>query len=226
MKPLVLITARKGSKGLPGKNKKLLFGKPLIQHTIDAAREVFRDEDICVSTDDLDIIELCKEIGLDVPFVRPSELASDTASSYDVMIHAMNHYDTLNKNYDTLVLLQPTSPLRTEKHIREAMELYSDDLDMVVSVKESQANPYYNLFEEQESGFLEKSKPSEYTRRQDCPIVYEFNGAIYVMNMNSLRLQTPGQFKKVTKYVMDEQSSIDIDTQFDFDMINFILESK
>ena len=151
MRSLFLIPARGGSKGIPHKNIKELNGKPLIHYSIDIARAVAADEDICVSTDDEEIIKCVEQTGLKVPFVRPAELASDTATTNDVIIHAINYYKSLGREYDNVVLLQPTSPLRKAYQVREAMELYTDDVDMVVSVKENLSSVV--LFKENENGF-------------------------------------------------------------------------
>lgn len=168
MDSLVIIPARAGSKGVPRKNIKLLDGKPLIKYTIDAALEVFDSNQIIVSTDSPDIKHVAEQSGLVVPFLRPDHLATDNASSQDVIIHAMN-YCISNYAYkpNTIVLLQPTSPFRKGKHIKAALELYDPSLDMVVSVKETDANPYYVLYEEDEEKFLRKSKSSNAKRRQD-----------------------------------------------------------
>jgi CMP-N,N'-diacetyllegionaminic acid synthase len=169
LKPLVIIPARGGSKGLPGKNIKELQGKPLIHYTIEAARNLFDDDKIIVTTDDLAIKKCVEETGLKVPFLRPAELSTDIATTLDVILHAIR-FSELNLYFpDTLVLLQPTSPLRNAQHIKEALVLYKDSIDMVVSVKETDSNPYYVLFEENERGYLVKSKNGKYTRRQDCP---------------------------------------------------------
>ena len=216
MKPLVVIPARGGSKGVPNKNIKLLNGKPLIQYTIEAARKVFTDEQICISTDDLKIKEVVENIGLKVPFIRPNELATDTAGSYEVLLHAISYYESIGYNPDTIIMLQPTSPFRTGKHIKEAMKLYDTTLDMVVSVKETSSNPYFLLFEENEEGFLSKSKESNFVTRQDCPKVWEYNGAIYIINVESLKKRPINKFTKVKKYVMDEMSSHDIDSMLDW----------
>jgi CMP-N,N'-diacetyllegionaminic acid synthase len=224
MKRIVVIPARGGSKGVPGKNIKLLDGKPLIHYTIEAAREVFNDDEIIVSTDDLDIIKCVESTGLKIPFVRPAHLATDKSSTYEVLTHVIQY---LNENKifpDQLILLQATSPFRNGKQIEEALKLYHDDLDMVVSVKEGKANPYFNLFEENENHFLEKSKSGSYTRRQDCPKVWEFNGAIYVINVKSLINNGSLGFKKMVKYEMDELSSHDIDTIFDWKMAEFLIK--
>jgi N-acylneuraminate cytidylyltransferase len=222
MKPLVIIPARGGSKGVPGKNIKLLNGKPLIHYTIKAAREVFNDSEICVTTDDIEIKNVAEETGLKVPFLRPEELARDNSGTYKVLLHAVKFYEDKNYYPDTLILLQPTSPFRTSKQIKEVLEQYSNDLDMIVSVKETKSNPYYILFEENENGFLEKTKEANFTRRQDCPKVWEYNGAIYVINIDALKKTPPNKFKRIRKYEMDEFSSHDIDTLFDWEVATAI----
>lgn len=221
---LIIIPARGGSKGLPGKNIKPLNGKPLICYTIDAAREVVDDTNICVSTDDKKIISVVEEYGLKVPFIRPFILASDSASTYEVLLHALDYYEGINKKFKQIILLQPTSPLRQGRHIKEALELYSDKIEMVVSVKATKSNPYYVLFEETKEGYLEKSKKSSFKTRQDCPKVWEYNGAIYIINVIALRKYSIGLFTKIIKYVMDNMSSIDIDDEIDFKMTEFLLE--
>lgn len=216
MRPLVLIPARGGSKGVPGKNIKLLNSKPLIQYTIDAARDVFDDGVICVSTDDKKIKSTVESLGLEVPFLRPEVLATDTATSEDVIKHALKFYKERGYQADTLILLQPTSPFRTAQHIKDALTHYNDNLDMLVSVKETKSNPYYVLREENEQGYLVKSKVSNATRRQDVPKVWELNGAIYIINTKSIEDNSLAELAKVKKFEMDELSSHDIDTVLDW----------
>ena len=223
MEVLFVIPARGGSKGVPKKNIKLLAGKPLIYYTIDVARELTIDDNICVSTDDLEIIKVVENYGLNVPFIRPKELSSDSSSTNDVLMHALNFYQLNGKNYDVIALLQPTSPFRKAHHVKEALQRLTSEIDMVVSVKETKSNPYYVLFEENSEGFLSKSKDSNFTRRQDCPAVWEFNGAIYIINIESLKVKGMGSLKKTVKYVMNEIESIDIDTTFDWNLCEFIL---
>ena len=224
MKPLIVIPARGGSKGVPRKNIKVLGDKPLIQYTIDAAKDVFDDEFICVSTDDFEIKSVVEQLGLKVPFLRPNELASDTAGTYEVLLHAISYYESKGYFPDTLILLQPTSPFRTSAHIKEALKLYHESIDMVVSVKETKANPYYILFEEDRNGYLKKTKEANFTRRQDCPKVWEYNGAIYIINVKALKEKTISQFTKVCKFDMDETSSHDIDTLLDWRIAEIILQ--
>lgn len=217
MKTLYVIPARGGSKGIPGKNIKPLAGKPLISYTIDVARELAPDCDICVTTDDADIISTVEAMDLKVPFVRPAELATDHSGTYEVLIHALDFYESQGIHYDTLVLLQPTSPLRTADDVRSCLQLYTPEIDMVVSVMQAATNPYYNAFETDENGFLHISKgDGKYTRRQDAPKVWEYNGAVYVINTASLRKMKLGEFTRRRMYEMSRERSIDLDTPTDW----------
>lgn len=228
MTPLIIIPARGGSKGIPHKNIKLLNGKPLICYSIDIARQYTTDENICVTTDDNEIISVVEQYGLNVPFVRPAELATDTASSNDVLVHALNFYEAQGRQVDVIILLQPTSPFRKVSFVKEAVDLYNEDLDMVVSVKETSANPYYNCFEEDRNGFLSISKSIGHpiTRRQDAPKVWEYNGSIYVINPISLKDKGMQHFTKVRKYPMSELYSVDIDHPFDWKVAELLLNEN
>lgn len=126
MNPLYIIPARGGSKGIPHKNIKELNGKPLICYSIDVARELTTDENICVTTDDDNIIKVVENYGLKVPFKRPEELASDQAGTYEVIMHAINHYAAKGIYYDTIILLQPTSPFRKADDVKKCIEAYSN----------------------------------------------------------------------------------------------------
>lgn len=223
MKPLVIIPARGGSKGIPRKNIKLLGGKPLIQWTIDEARKMFSDDVICVSTDDIEIKDIVEQNGLKIPFLRPEKLATDFAGTYEVLLHAVSFYEDKGYDPDVLILLQPTSPFRTAQQIKDAIALYNEDIEMLVSVKETKANPYYVLREENKDGFLVKSKESKATRRQDVPKVWELNGAIYIINVKALKEKPLSQFLKVKKYVMDEITSHDLDTMLDWKVAETII---
>ena len=227
MKILVIIPARGGSKGIPHKNIKPLNGKPLIHYTIDEAREIVNDEDICVSTDDPEIIKCVEDYGLKVPFVRPGELATDTAGTYEVLLHALNFYEKQGRHYDVVLLLQNTSPFRKAEQIKDALKLYTPDVDMVVSVKECAANPYYCVFEENSEGYLHVCKgEGNIFRRQDAPKVYEYNGAIYIMNAEKLKTTHMHKMQKRVKYVMDEMSSFDLDTMTDWNIAESIIKER
>ena len=214
MKILFIIPARGRSKGLPGKNIKKLNKKALINHSVDFARNFSDDSNICVSTDSAEIIKCVENNNLKVHFKRPTQLASDTASTMEVINHAINYYISKGKLYDVLILLQPTTPFRRIDDLTNMINLWNNKLDLLVSVKESHDSPYFNMFEENRKGFLEKSKKSEITRRQDAPKVYAFNGSIYIYNINSIK---KNQITRIKKYVMNNPIfSIDIDTEFDF----------
>lgn len=226
MSDLYIIPARGGSKGIPGKNIKPLNGKPLIYYTLDVAKAVAKEDDIiCVSTDEDSIIKVVEAYGVSVPFKRPDYLAIDQAGSYEVLLHAQQFYEGKGKKFNKLVVLQPTSPFRKAHHVTEAVAAFSDNLDMVVSVKETKSNPYYVLAEENGDGFLEKSKKGNFSCRQDCPLVYEYNGAVYIINPNSLKMRNPSEFIRIKKYVMDENSSVDLDTPLDWAFAEYLLKN-
>ncbi len=224
---LVLIPARGGSKGIPYKNIKLLNDKPLIYYTLDLVKGIIPDEDVCVSTDDEKIIKVVEEYGIKVPFVRPEKLASDTASSLDVILHALKFYQEKGKEYDYTLLLQPTSPLRTKAQLQECLDkIDKEDFEMIVSVKLTDANPYYMLAEEDKNGILRKSKEANFTRRQDCPDVWEYNGAFYLINNQVLLEKKDLALLEKKKLVMDAIHSVDIDTSLDWIIAESILKEN
>ncbi len=219
MKPLYIIPARGGSKGIPRKNIKPLGGSPLICHSIRCAIETWAVYGgyIVVSTEDAEIADTARSCGIDVEYTRPASLATDTASSRDVMLDVMEWAEARGLDYDCVVLLQPTSPLRTAVDVSAAIDMYDPTLDMVVSVCEADDNPYYNLFEQDAEGNLHVCKgPGTYTRRQDAPPVMKYNGAVYVINPESLRRCGLGEFARRVAYVMPKSRSIDLDTPEDW----------
>ena len=225
LQPLIVIPARSGSKGIPDKNIKLLAGRPLIHHTIDVARQLTDDEHIIFSTDSEKYAMIASESGLPVKYMRPAELATDTAGSREVILDAMRFADSAVIKYDCIILLQPTSPLRTVDDVTNALRLYSGEIDMVVSVTEAASNPYYNCFElDSSTGALKISKGDGlYTRRQDAPAAFEFNGAVYVINPESIKKMPLGKFPLRIPSVMPKERSIDLDSQLDWDIAELIL---
>tara|TARA_Y100001958_G_scaffold152612_1_gene138994 strand:+ start:6469 stop:7185 length:717 start_codon:yes stop_codon:yes gene_type:complete len=226
LNPLVLIPARGGSKSIPNKNIKCLDNKPLIQYTINEAKKIFNKESICVSTDSIEIKKVVEKLGIKIPFLRPKELAKDTTPTRDVILHALKYFENKGVFYNIIILLQPTSPFRNSKHILDSFNLYNNKLDMVVSVKKSKANPYFNLYEENDKGKLFQSKKSNFIRRQDCNEVFQFNGAIYVINSKSIKEKQIHDFNEVIKFQMDEISSIDIDDMGDWVYAEYLLKYK
>lgn len=227
MNPLVVIPARGGSKGIPHKNIKELCGKPLICYAIDVARKFTSDEHICVSTDDGLIIKVVEDYGLKVHFKRPEHLATDNAGTNDVLLHALEFYEKKGCHYDMIVLLQATSPFRRAEDVIEAIKLYDDSIDMVTSVMPAKCNPYYDGFEDNNEGLLTVSKgDGTIERRQDAPLVWQLNGAVYVINPKQLKLKGMSHFNRVRKYPMDEIRSLDLDTMLDWKIAEIMLKDK
>lgn len=227
MRVLVVIPARGGSKGIPHKNIKLLNGKPLICYSIDVARQFTADDNICVTTDDDEIIKVVEDYGLRVPFKRPDYLATDTCGSNEVIQHAWKFYEEHGNHYDAVLLLQPTSPFRRVEFLKEAVALYDESIDMVTSVKPATCNPYYDGFEEHSDGLLYVSKgDGTIARRQDAPNVWQQNGSVYVINPVSLMEKGLGGFTKIRKYAMDEVHSVDIDNPFDWKVAELVISEK
>lgn len=227
MRPLVVIPARGGSKGIPHKNIKKLGGKPLICYAIDTARKFTTDDNICVSTDDKTIIKVVEEYGLKVPFKRPKHLSTDNAGTNGVLLHALDFYEQKGNRYDMVVLLQPTSPFRRAEDVLEASKLYDDSIDMVTSVMPAKCNPYYDGFEDNAEGLLTISKgDGSIERRQDAPCVWQQNGALYIINPSQLKAKGLAGMTKIRKYVMDEIHSVDLDNMLDWKIAEIMLEDK
>lgn len=223
LKLLFLIPARGGSKGIPGKNIRLLGGKPLIAWAIDLARKFASDADICLSTDSRSIADVAEQYGLPVPFLRPEPMAGDQSPTREAILHALDHYRSQGRHYDAVVLLQPTSPFRKPEDVSRALALYKKELDMVVTVVETRANPYYVLFEENADGFLVKSKSGDFSSRQACPKVWEFNGAVYVINAEAVQKMNISNFTRICKSEMDPIASVDLDTETDWAWAEFLI---
>ena len=232
MQPLFIIPARGGSKGIPRKNIKPLAGKPLLAYTVEAAAEACRGDlsRIVLSTDDEEIAECGRSCGLTVDYMRPPHLGADTTSSRDVILDVMDWVDSRHIfDYDCVVLLQPTSPFRTGADILATIGLLASDpgADMAVSVCESASNPYYNIFETAPDGSLHISKGDGlFTRRQDVPKVWEYNGAVYAMRPDSVRRMQLGEFPRRIPYEMPRSRSIDLDTMSDWIVAETILNNR
>jgi pseudaminic acid cytidylyltransferase len=219
-KLLAIIPARGASKRLPRKNILDLSGKPLIAWTIEAALGSKYIDRVVVSTDDQEIANIAKKHGADIPFIRPSELATDQTTSVDVVLHLLNQLEKIEDKYDYVILLQPTSPLRTAKNIEEAIKLLrTKNSDAVISVCESGHPPlWYNTLPDDMSmdNFLDASIKNK--RSQDLPKQYRVNGAIYISSIERLRNESSFFLSEnCHAYIMEQNVSIDIDTRDDFD---------
>lgn len=220
MKILALIPARGGSKRLPGKNIRLLEGRPLIVWSIDAAKDIPEICDILVSTDDAEIAAVAAATGVMVPWLRPAELASDTARSIDVAIHALDWYEAQHGAVDGLLLLQPTSPFRTRKTIRKGIELFDAyGRAPVLGVSPAPAHPMWTLKVEggRLAPFIENHGMN--MRSQDLPPAYVINGSFYLAEPEHVRSQQSFVSDQAVPLISEsEREVIDIDTEWDWRM--------
>lgn len=225
MRNLAVILARSGSKGLKDKNIKELAGKPLLAYTVEAAIESGKYDIVHVSTDSELYADIAKKYGADVPFLRDEELAGDKSSSWDALRFVVTEYEKLGKSFDTVTLLQPTSPLRDANDIQNAFDIYeSKNATAVVSVCEVDHSPLVcNTLPEDGSlyGFIDLNKVG---RRQDMKPYYRINGAIYIQKTNLLMDNTSIYSEGSYAYVMDKRHSVDIDDEVDFTIAQAIIE--
>lgn len=222
-KIIAVITARGGSKGLPKKNIIDLGGKPLLAYTIEAGLESQMIQTVVVSTDDKDIQQVALKWGAEVPFLRPAELSTDTAHTPDVVAHALEYYEKeLSCCYDIVVTLQPTSPFRTERHIDEAIKTFLADptLDSLISIKAQDYPPWW-MFKLEGNRLrtafeFEKGINVFNLERQQFPLVYRPNGAIYITWRKYL-LEAGAIVNPMNNgyYLMHPEDSVDIDTKTD-----------
>lgn len=225
MKVLYLIPARGGSKGLPGKNIIALNGKPLIAYSIEAALNSAFKGDVMVSTDDPTIAEVAKKYGANIPFIRPQELAGDKASGMDVVFHALDHAKKQGKEYELVMVLQPTSPLRTVEDIKNAFDLLQkSNAKAVVGVSRSEHHPLWSntLPEDKFMGDFIRSEMKD-KQRQELPEYYQINGAIYVGYTDYIREQKVFLGPQTIAYIMPIERAVDIDTEKDLVLAEYYL---
>lgn len=229
MNVVCVIGARGGSKGLAGKNIRPLLGKPLIAWSIEQALACPEITRVIVSTDNQTIAEVARAHGADVPFMRPADLASDTAGKWGVWQHALNTCEQYyGEPLDVYVDLDCTSPLRDVADIRRAIAQYQcAGVDAVFSVCEARKNPYFNMLEI-DNGCLRISKPllNPVVRRQDAPRVYEHVASIYVLSPEYIRNGT-GLLSGCTQgYDIGQEKSLDVDSEFDFELIEYLMTKR
>jgi CMP-N,N'-diacetyllegionaminic acid synthase len=225
-KIIALIPARGGSKGLPRKNILPFVGKPLIAWTIEQAIASNCLARVIVSTDDDEIAEVAKKYRADVPFIRPKELATDDATASDVISHAVDYLLKHDGPFDILLLLQPTSPLRTSQDIDNAIALlFAKKAKAVVSVCEAEHHPYWSNTLPEDGCMKDFIRPDiMHKNRQELPAFYRINGAIYLTYCDYLQ-ETKSFFgKKTYAYIMPLERSIDIDTKVDFRLAEILKE--
>jgi CMP-N,N'-diacetyllegionaminic acid synthase len=224
MRILALIPARAGSKRLPGKNIRMLGGKPLIVWTIDVAKGIPEICDIFVSTDSSEIAEICKKSGVLVPWLRPADLATDTASSVDVALHALNWYESDKTKVDGILLLQPTSPFRTKATVQRGIELFSKHGHQpVLGVSPTHGHPMWTLKMEGDYLAPYMKEHALDTRSQDLPPAYLVNGGFYLISPTELRAcKSFVGIKTVPLLIESKQEALDIDTEWDFKMAGIV----
>lgn len=229
-KILCTICARGGSKGVKNKNIKLLHGKPLITYTIEQAKESGLFEHIVISTDSDLIATVAQEYGAEVFFKRSEEMASDTAGKLEVIkdafVRSEEYYQT---SFDYLVDLDATAPLRSVQDIIGAYQQFlKDDNDNLITAMPSRRSPYFNLVEVDASGkvALSKKLSSSVVRRQDAPKSYDMNASIYIWKRDIILNENSIFLEKTGLYVMPEERSIDIDSELDFEFVEFLMRKQ
>ena len=226
LKIIAIIPARGGSKGLPGKNIKIIANKPLIAWTIKMARKSKLIDKLIVSTDDKNIARIAQEYGADVPFLRPKRLAKDDSSIYDVIFHSLDWFKKKGINFDIIVLLEPTSPLRKENDIDNAIKLFLKNrkkADSLVSVgRVHLENPSIML--KIGKKFTEPYIKSDFSRRQELPESYFPYGVIYLSKVKTLKKYNKFYQKRTLPYFIDRWQNYEIDDIYDFICIEAILK--
>lgn len=228
---LAIIPARGGSKGLPGKNIMELCGKPLIAWSIEAGLTSKYIDEVMVTTDSEEIACVAREFGASIPFIRPADLASDTATSFDAIKHAVNFYDNeVHKKFDYIVLLEPTSPLREKGDIDMAIEqLFSNpQATAVVGIcKTESQNPAF-LVKKNDSSFLVgyENRDMKVLRRQEISDVYFFEGSVYVSHTDTLLFRKTFYHEGTLGYEVPKWKSLEIDDMDDFIMVEALMKYK
>lgn len=229
-KIIAIIPARGGSKGLPGKNIKLLLGKPLIEWTIEQAKQSKYIDNIFVSTDCSDIAEISKKAGVDVPFLRPEELSTDTASSMDVVAHVISVFEKNNKYFDYIILLEPTSPLRKKNDLDSAIELtlQNESVDGVVSLGEVHMEHPMVIKKVGENNRIYSyiSDVKKITQRQQADKAYFPYGVIYMIKTSVFKEKHAFYTEKIIPFFIERWQNYEIDDIYDFLCIEAILKIK
>jgi CMP-N,N'-diacetyllegionaminic acid synthase len=233
MTVLCVISARGGSKGLPGKNIKSLLGKPLIGWSIEAAFLVPEIDRVVVSTDSVEIANIAKSYGAEVPFIRPAKLSNSEVGKFHVWKHALNYCENyFGENYEVYLDLDCTNPLRDVEDISNVINQYRNsrrnNIDAVFSVCEARKNPYFNMLEKDEMGAMRMCKTNGPTvvARQAAPKVFEHVASIYALNPDYIRNENHLLSGHAEGYDIGQEKSIDIDSDFDFELIEFLMKKK
>lgn len=230
-KRIAVISARGGSKGVPRKNIIDVAGKPLIAYSIEAGLEAVEKgilDRVIVSTDDEEIAEISRKYGAEVPFMRPAELASDSAKSIDLLLHAAQYYRQQGIVYDDMLLLQPTTPMRTGEDIVKAFEIYDEQqADTLISCyQEEYICDLVTYYKDGDVAVPVNEQHNAGVRRQELPDLYVRNGAIYISNIEYMIRERKIFGGKLAMYVMPKERSVNIDTYYDLELARFLLEKS
>lgn len=225
---LCVVPARAGSRQIPGKNMRLLGGKPLIQYAFENAIACPEIDRTIVSTDSPEVAELARALGLDVPFMRPQSLAGDKVGTIDVLLHAMDHLKAHEgRRYDVLVLLHATAPLCAVEDVSACVRLLVDSgAPSVFTVASASRNPYFNMVEETPDGTVRLCKEGSYLTRQDAPPVYGLNSAAYAWPWETLRERRAVVLPGSRVVVMPRERSVDIDDELDLMLAEAIIKRR
>jgi len=216
MKVLAIIPARSGSKGIPLKNIKKLNKKPLVQYTIDVAKKCKMIDRVIVSTDDKKIANICKKLGAEVPFLRPKKISGDLSPMENVVSHAVDFLENESYFPDIIVLLQPTSPFRSDKEIDKAIRIFSKSkATSLVEVKKTNNHPYKSFKKKNELLIPFEMNFQKYHARQTLPEIFYPTGSLYIFWNKTLKKYNSIYGTKILTYLQDNET-IDIDTEFDF----------
>ena len=228
-KVLALIPARGESKGLSGKNIKKLLGKPLINWSIDTVKESKYIDAVIVSTDSIDIAEIARNAGAEVPFMRPEELASDTAKRIDVIYHALDFLENENRIYDYLIFIEPTSPLRDVEDIDKALEKLDENkvAGSIVSIGLSESS-HPEFLSRLENDFITpySSDSFDFKRRQDIEKLYFFDGSFYISKTKALREKGEFYHNETMGFILSKEKNFEIDDIIDFIIIEALIQAK
>lgn len=224
---IAIIPARSGSKGLTDKNIKDLCGKPLMAYSIEAAIKSGCFDEIFVSTDSAKYAKIAEKYGADASFLRSAEMSSDTAGSWDAVIEVLNEFEKRGKNFDTIMLLQPTSPLRTAEDIINAYNLFHEkNADAVTSVCEVDHSPLWCMNLADDLSLRNFREGLVTVPRQHLPVFYRLNGAIYIRKISYFRRNALLKEDNEYAFIMDRNRSIDIDTAEDFYYAEFLIKNN
>lgn len=230
MRVLGLIPARGGSKGIPRKNIRPLGGKPLLQYSAESALAARRLARVVLSTDDEEIAKIGLECGLEVPFLRPAELAEDTTPTLPVVQHAIRWLESEGERFDAVCLLQPTNPFRRAEHIDDCIDLLEKSgADSAVSLLPVPAeyNPHWVYFQDEEGSLrLSTGEETPIPRRQALPPAFHREGSVYVTRRSVVMDENSLYGKRVVGYLMEADSSVNIDNQEDWERAVAIVSNR